>query len=88
MTPTVEVLREGSKAAFIFDSLLIDDPDGWQPPPGQLGDGASSSGGTDGSGDGAAAGVAPGPSPTGLAAFLEHVKAEMVAALQEEALNG
>ena len=83
----MEVLREGVDATDIFGSLLIDDPDDDLPL--TSGGGSSSSGGGAGGQEGAAAGAraaTPAPAPTGLQAFMQHVQAEVVAQLQEEAL--
>lgn len=70
VTPHLEILREGLDGTDVFASLLVDDPDS----------------------DGGAPLVAQGgdgaqsvSAPTGLSAFLQHLKAEVVAELQEEA---
>ncbi|WIA11779.1 hypothetical protein OEZ85_011873 [Tetradesmus obliquus] len=99
VTTHVEVVREGGDGAELFYSLLIDDPDELAdtpiPPLGQQqqqqGAGAA---GTPGGAAGAAAaaggggggdeGPPAGPSPTGVAQFIEHIKAEVFTQLQPQ----
>ncbi|KAF6265854.1 hypothetical protein COO60DRAFT_1697553 [Scenedesmus sp. NREL 46B-D3] len=94
VTTHVEVVREGGDGADLFNSLLIDDPDELAempiPPLGQQQPGAGA-GAADAAvgGAGAAAGEdvgerAAGPSPTGVAQFIEHIKAEVFTQLQPQ----
>jgi hypothetical protein len=98
VTTHVEIVREGGDGADLFYSLLIDDPDELAdtpiPPLGQqqqqqpgveaasmLADGTAAAAAAvrDDAGEPAA-----GPSPTGVAQFIEHIKAEVFTQLQPQ----
>jgi hypothetical protein len=97
VTTHVETVREGGDGADLFYSLLIDDPDELAdtpiPPLGHQQQGAGAADNVNKPGDdaGAAAaasggeeGPAAGPSPTGVAQFIEHIKAEVFTQLQPQ----
>lgn len=90
MTTHVEVVREGGDGADLFYSLLIDDPDELAdtpvPPVDQQQPAAAAAGGKTGEAGAAAsnAAAAAGPSPTGVAHFMQHIKAEVFTQLQPQ----
>lgn len=83
VTTHVDVVREGADGAELFYSLLIDDPDELAdtpiPPVGQEQQQAAVAGGS-----ARAAAGGTGPSPTGVAQFVEHIKAEVFLQLQPQ----
>jgi hypothetical protein len=98
VTTHVEIVREGGDGTDLFYSLLIDDPDELAdtpiPPLGrqqqQQTAGAVDSKPADAAAAAAAGGesdeggAAAGPSPTGVAQFIEHIKAEVFTQLQPQ----
>lgn len=82
VTTHVEVVREGADAegSDLFYSLLIDDPDDLADTPmPAVGQAAAPAAQPAGGGAGAAS-----PSPTGVAQFAEHIKAEVFMQLQPQ----
>eukprot|EP00879_Flechtneria_rotunda_P001812 GHRR01001976.1.p1 GENE.GHRR01001976.1~~GHRR01001976.1.p1 ORF type:complete len:996 (+),score=422.55 GHRR01001976.1:2722-5709(+) len=87
VTVHVEVVREGIDEADLFYSLLIDDPDDvadseQQQQAGQAVAVASHAAGAGSSSGPAVAAAYTGPSPTGVAHFIEHIRAEVFTQLQ------
>eukprot|EP00775_Hariotina_reticulata_P007478 gene7478-7687_t len=86
VTTHIDVVREGSDGAELFYSLLIDDPDELAdtpiPPVGQVQQQPVAAAGS--ATPGLAAGGGTSPSPTGVAQFVEHIKAEVFLQLQPQ----
>lgn len=76
MTTHVDVVREGGEGADLFWSLLIDDPDDVE------GSDPAAAAAASGPGDGQQQEAGAAPAPTGVSAFIQHIKAEVTMSLQ------